>query len=166
MPWTLSQDWLGQTCGGCWYNTQAQSMHPPHSSVLLPCKVFFSLGGRLEGLFRSIYTCFRHSLQGKSSWGPTLKLIYQLHGSLTICILWTLTQSSLLWKLEFGFLKKLVLLFLSSASPPTPATIAWASFVTQNVKNLSAIKETQVWSLGQEASAREGNGYKLQYSCL
>ena len=63
-----------------------------------------------------------------------------------------------------------ILLFLSSAPlphhPPTPCPIAWASFVTQNVKNLSAMKETWVWSLGQEASAREGNGYKLQYSCL
>ena len=41
-----------------------------------------------------------------------------------------------------------ILLFLSSAPlphhPPTPCPIAWASFVTQNVKNLSAMKETWV----------------------
>ena len=34
------------------------------------------------------------------------------------------------------------------------------------VKNLPAMQETQVLSLGQEDSPREGNGYPLQYSCL
>ena len=34
------------------------------------------------------------------------------------------------------------------------------------VKNLSAIQETQVQSLGQEDSPGEGNGNPLQYSCL
>ena len=33
-------------------------------------------------------------------------------------------------------------------------------------KNLSAIQETQVQSLGQEDSPGEGNGNPLQYSCL
>ena len=44
--------------------------------------------------------------------------------------------------------------------------IHMASMVAQTVKNLSAIQETQVQSLGQEDSPGEGNGYLLQYSCL
>ena len=34
------------------------------------------------------------------------------------------------------------------------------------VKNLPAIQETRVPSLGQEDSPGEGNGYPVQYSCL
>ena len=34
------------------------------------------------------------------------------------------------------------------------------------VKNLPAMLETRVRSLGQEDSSEEGNGYPLQYSCL
>ena len=34
------------------------------------------------------------------------------------------------------------------------------------VKNLPAIQETWVRSLGWEDSPGEGNGYPLQYSCL
>jgi len=41
-----------------------------------------------------------------------------------------------------------------------------ASLVAQVVKNLPAMQETQVQSLGQEDSPGEGNGYPLQYSCL
>ena len=42
-----------------------------------------------------------------------------------------------------------------------------ASLVTQMVKNLPAMQETEVQSLGQEDSPGEGNGYPLQYySCL
>ena len=33
-------------------------------------------------------------------------------------------------------------------------------------KNLPAMQETQVRSLGQEDSLEKGNGYPLQYSCL
>ena len=36
--------------------------------------------------------------------------------------------------------------------------------MAQMVKNLPAMQETQVWSLGQEDG--EGNGYSLQYFCL
>ena len=32
----------------------------------------------------------------------------------------------------------------------------WASFVAQRVKNLSAMQETQVWSLGQEDPLEKG----------
>ena len=42
----------------------------------------------------------------------------------------------------------------------------WASLVAQKVKNLLAVQETWVQSLGQEDSPGEGNGYPLQYSCL
>ena len=42
----------------------------------------------------------------------------------------------------------------------------WASLVAQMVKNLSAMWDTQVWSLGREDPPGEGNGYLLQYSCL
>ena len=44
--------------------------------------------------------------------------------------------------------------------------IQTASLLAQPVKNLSAIQETRVQSLGQEDSPGEGNGYLLQYSCL
>ena len=38
--------------------------------------------------------------------------------------------------------------------------------MAQIVKNLPAMQETQVQSLGQEDPLGEGNGYPLQYSCL
>ena len=41
-----------------------------------------------------------------------------------------------------------------------------ASLVAQLVKNLPAMRETWVLSLGQEDSPGEGNGNPLQYSCL
>ena len=41
----------------------------------------------------------------------------------------------------------------------------WASLMAQTIKNLPAMQETQVPSLGQRSPA-EGNGYPLQYSCL
>ena len=40
----------------------------------------------------------------------------------------------------------------------------WASLVAETVKNLPAMWETRVWSLGWVP--REGNGYSFQYSCL
>ena len=44
--------------------------------------------------------------------------------------------------------------------------IVGASLVAQLVKNLPAVQETQVRSLGQEDSPAEGNGKPLQYYCL
>ena len=41
-----------------------------------------------------------------------------------------------------------------------------ASLVAQMVKNLPAMRETWVQSLGQEDSPGKGNGSSLQYSCL
>ena len=41
-----------------------------------------------------------------------------------------------------------------------------SSLVAQTVKNLPAMRETQVPSLGQEDPRGEGNGNLLQYSCL
>ena len=38
--------------------------------------------------------------------------------------------------------------------------------MAQMVKNLPAVWETRVQSLGQEDSPGEGNGNPLQYSCL
>ena len=38
--------------------------------------------------------------------------------------------------------------------------------MAQVVKNLPAMWETQVQSLGQENSPEEGNGNPLQYPCL
>ena len=40
------------------------------------------------------------------------------------------------------------------------------SMIAKTVKNLPAMQETRVQSLGQEDSPGEGNGYLLQYSCL
>ena len=36
----------------------------------------------------------------------------------------------------------------------------------QMVKNLPALQETWIWSLGQEDPLEQGNGYPLQHSCL
>ena len=44
--------------------------------------------------------------------------------------------------------------------------IGWASLMIQTVKNLPAVRETQVQSLGWEDPPGEGNGNPLQYSCL
>ena len=41
----------------------------------------------------------------------------------------------------------------------------WESLVAQTVKNLPAMQETWVQSLGQESPGK-GNGNPLQYSCL
>ena len=41
-----------------------------------------------------------------------------------------------------------------------------ASLEAQSVKNLPAMSETQVWSLGQGRYTGEGNGNPLWYSCL
>ena len=42
----------------------------------------------------------------------------------------------------------------------------WASLVALTIKNLPAMQETWIQSLGWEDSLGEGNGYPLQYSCL
>jgi hypothetical protein len=42
----------------------------------------------------------------------------------------------------------------------------WASLVAQSVKNLPAVQETQVRSLGWEDPLEEGVANPLQYSCL
>ena len=44
------------------------------------------------------------------------------------------------------------------------SALAWASLVAQMVKNLPAMQETKVWSLGQEDSPGKGNGNPFQYS--
>ena len=44
--------------------------------------------------------------------------------------------------------------------------VSGASLVAQMVKNLPAMLETWVQSLGQEDSPGEGNDNPLQYSCL
>ena len=40
------------------------------------------------------------------------------------------------------------------------------TLVAQTVKNLPAMQETWVRSLGWEDSVEKGHGYPLQYSCL
>ena len=47
-----------------------------------------------------------------------------------------------------------------------PLQCSWASIVAQLVKNLPAMLETWVQSLGWEDSPGEGNNYPLQYSGL
>ena len=42
----------------------------------------------------------------------------------------------------------------------------WASLVAQKIKNLPAMQETWVQSLGWGDPLGEGNGNPLQYSCL
>ena len=47
-----------------------------------------------------------------------------------------------------------------------PLQYSWASLVAQLVKNLPAMRETWVQSLGLEDSPGEGKGYPVQYSGL
>ena len=47
-----------------------------------------------------------------------------------------------------------------------PLQCFWPSLVAQRVKNLPAIQETWVQSLGWEDPLEEGTGNPLQYSCL
>ena len=47
-----------------------------------------------------------------------------------------------------------------------PIQFPWASLVAQLVKNLPAMRETWVQSLGLEDSPGEGKGYPVQYSGL
>ena len=47
-----------------------------------------------------------------------------------------------------------------------PLQYSWGSLVVQLVKNLPAMPETRVQSLGLEDSPGEGKGYPLQYSGL
>ena len=42
----------------------------------------------------------------------------------------------------------------------------WASLAARTVKNLLAVQETWVRSLGQEDPLEKGMAIKLQYSCL
>ena len=44
--------------------------------------------------------------------------------------------------------------------------LAWVSLVAKLVKNLPAMQETWVRSLGWEDSPQGGHGNSLQYSCL
>ena len=44
--------------------------------------------------------------------------------------------------------------------------LLWASHVAYMVKNMAAMQETRLWSLGLGRSLGEGNGNPLQYSCL
>ena len=47
-----------------------------------------------------------------------------------------------------------------------PLQYFWASLVAQMVKNLPAMRETWIWSLGWEGSPGRGHGNSLQYFCL
>ena len=47
-----------------------------------------------------------------------------------------------------------------------PLQYSWASLVAQMVKNLPAMQETRVQSLGWEDPPRGGHGNSLQYPCL
>ena len=44
-----------------------------------------------------------------------------------------------------------------------PLQYSWASLVAQLEKNLPAMQETWVWSLGWEDPQGEGKGYPMQY---
>ena len=47
-----------------------------------------------------------------------------------------------------------------------PLPYSWASLVAQTVKDLPAMQETWVRSLGEEDPLEEGHSNPLQYSCL
>ena len=47
-----------------------------------------------------------------------------------------------------------------------PLQYSWASLVAQMIKNLSAMQETWVRSLGWETPLEEGMATHFQYSCL
>ena len=48
----------------------------------------------------------------------------------------------------------------------THSSILWVCLVAQMAKNLPAVRETRISSLGWEKSPGEGNGHLPQYSCL
>ena len=55
----------------------------------------------------------------------------------------------------------------SPGSSEYPLQYSWASLVAQTVKNLPAMQETWVQSLGwEDPQLRGGHGNSLQYSCL
>ena len=56
--------------------------------------------------------------------------------------------------------------FFPLSSNKSKQRILRASLVAQSVKNLPAMQETRLQSLGWEDSPGEGNGNLLQYSCL
>ena len=62
------------------------------------------------------------------------------------------------------FLVGLILFTKNCFSTSSP--VGRASLVAQMVRNLPAMQETLVRSLGWEDSGGEGNRYPLQYSCL
>ena len=76
--------------------------------------------------------------------------------------------SGLAW-LQLASDASTISLWLYEAWAPAD-TVIWvgkgASLLAQMIKNLPALQETRVWSLGLGRSPREGNGYSLQYSCL
>ena len=47
-----------------------------------------------------------------------------------------------------------------------PPPVDWASLVAQRLKRLPPMRETWAWSLGSGRSPGEGNGNRLQHSCL
>ena len=72
------------------------------------------------------------------------------------------------WQATFNGVTRVRHNLVTKPLPPYP----WASLVAQSVKNLPAMRETWVLSVGWEdlekgiASPGEGNGNPLQYSCL
>ena len=63
-------------------------------------------------------------------------------------------KTYLFWKYIFLVWMKIIIYF--SQGNIINIVLTWSSLVAQTVKNLPAIKETQVWSLGQEDPLEKG----------
>ena len=61
---------------------------------------------------------------------------------------------------------KIILIYFSLKFNIDNYIYIFPNIETQIAKNMPAMQETQVRSLGQEDSLEKGNGYPLQYSCL
>ena len=109
----------------------------------------------------------------RSKWQPTPVFLLgesQGRGSLVGCHLWQ-SQTRLKWlAAAVYFCSTLSFELNQTVSNPTCIvfmTMFVAFLMSEMVRNLPAMQETWVWSLGWEDTlGKGGNGYPLQYSCL
>ena len=120
--------------------------------------------------------CFTsHSKMSGSRWASWLSGSWRsfLYSSVYSCHLFLISSvsvSSILFlpfiELIFVWNVALVSQIFLTRSQPRFSAISWASLEAQMVKNLPAVRETWVQSLGWEAPLEGGHGNPLQYSCL
>ena len=96
------------------------------------------------------YSCLENSMD-RGAWWTT---VHGVTKSQTLLSIWAcIKKSKRAWNISQVLLQRRLLLF-------------WASLVVQLIRNLPAVQETWVRSLGWEDSPGEGKGNPLQYSGL